>query len=68
VTMNVPLGRGTAGVAVGFGDVWVASSIDGTVTRIDPQTGEVVATIEVDGEPEDVGVGAGGVWVTTHTS
>ena len=34
--MTVGVGPGPDGVAVGLGDVWVASSIDGTVMRIDP--------------------------------
>jgi glutamine cyclotransferase len=38
------------------------------VTRIDPETGEILATIDVVGRPKDLAVGAGGVWVTTHTS
>ena len=36
--------------------------------RIDPDTGENLATIDVEGRPEDLVVGAGGVWVTSHTS
>jgi YVTN family beta-propeller protein len=66
--MVVPVGRGADGVAVGGGDAWVADSIDGTVTRVDTRTGEVLATIPVEGHPEDLVVGTDGVWVTTHTS
>ena len=52
-------------MAVGAGSVWVASG-DGTVSRIDPNSGRVVATITVGGTPEDVAVGAGAVWVTVE--
>jgi hypothetical protein len=31
--------------------------------RIDPASGNVIATIEVGGRPDDVAVGEGGVWV-----
>ena len=35
-TIHVP--RGAAGVAVGGGSVWVASALDGSVSRIDPRS------------------------------
>ena len=60
VTMTIPLGAGTDGVAVGEGSVWVVSTIAGTVTRIDPETGDIQATIDVGERPEDVAVGSGG--------
>ena len=31
----------------GFGSVWVANSLDGTLSRIDPQTNAVTATVAV---------------------
>ena len=40
----------------------------GTVSRVDARTGRVLATIPVEGQPEDLVVGADGVWVTTSTS
>ena len=49
-------GRGTSGVAVGAGAVWVTSTIDGTVARIDPRTAEVVDEIDVGGRPREVAV------------
>ena len=47
-----------------LGGVWVANGLDrnGLATR--PETGEVVATIHVDGVPREIAVGAGSVWVT----
>ena len=38
ILRTVPVGRNPVGVAFGEGSVWVASQ-DGTLTRIDPQTG-----------------------------
>jgi streptogramin lyase len=63
-------------VAVGEGAVWVIGFWDDTVTRIDPATDRVVASIklslpyEVAPEdraflPSDVSVGEGAVWVVT---
>jgi len=37
----------SSGLAFGHGSVWVTSASYGTLSRIDPQTGEVVAKIEV---------------------
>ena len=36
------------GIAAGAGGVWVANTLDGTVSRVDPGTGRVVATIDVE--------------------
>ena len=48
-------------IAVGDGAVW-AINPDRTVSRLDPETGERVATIDVDAE--GIAAGAEGVWVT----
>src|SRR5215207_6161711 len=50
-----------SGLAFGHGSVWVTSAAYGTVSRIDPQTGEVVAKIEVGRGAVDESSGA--VWV-----
>ncbi len=50
-------------VAVGAGAVWVANSADGTVSRIDPATNTVTATITLGGEPVAVAVSGTTVWV-----
>ena len=46
--------------------VWVANALDGTVSRIDPQTGHVTATIPVGNGPSAIAVGTGGVWVANE--
>ncbi len=46
------------------GAVWVANRLDGTVSRIDPATNSVSATIpEVGANPTAVAAGLGAVWV-----
>jgi YVTN family beta-propeller protein len=50
-------------VAVGTDSVWVTNPRKGTVSRIDPQTGRVLATIEVDKSPMVLTVGEQAVWV-----
>ncbi len=58
-----PVGEGPDGVAVGAGAVWAVSSGDGTLTRIDPTTGER-ETVEVGEAPDSVIVARDSVWVT----
>ena len=66
-------GRGTTqevgdfptAVAVGHGSVWVANAGDGTVSRIDPETREIVATIRLGASPEAIAVADRVVLVAT---
>ena len=60
----IPVGLSPAGIAFGAGSVRVANSGDGTVTRIDPNTNTVQATIAVGGSPQAIMVADGRVWVT----
>ena len=46
--------------------LWVTSTIDGNVSRINPRTAEVVDEIHVGGQPREIALGAGGVWVTAY--
>ena len=52
-----------AGVVVDQGSVWVTSQCAGTLSRIDPDTNRVVATIELGYHPFDLAVGDGLAWV-----
>jgi streptogramin lyase len=61
---RIATGRGTDGVAVGAGSVWVASGIDGRVARIDPASGRIREHIDVGTGLREVAVGPDGVWVT----
>jgi len=55
-------------VAVGEGAVWIADGRDsGTVSRLDPATNAVTATLDIGTEILGLAVGAGAVWVTTGT-
>jgi peptide/nickel transport system substrate-binding protein len=55
---------GSAGaIDVGFGSIWVANRVDGTVSRIDPSSGRIVARIKVAERVGALAVGEGGVWV-----
>jgi YVTN family beta-propeller protein len=45
----IAVGRGAWGIGAGGGSVWVVNADDATVTRIDPRSRRVVATIPVGG-------------------
>jgi len=72
---SLPL-RGYAEAATGAGEfvdvavendfVWAANYDDKTVLRIDPETGDVVATIELPDNPYTLAAGEGAVWVANH--
>ena len=61
-----PVGVGPTGIAYGAGAVWVANAGDGTVSRIDPLTEEVVKVIPVGNRPTGIAFGEGAVWVTVQ--
>ena len=48
---TIPVGDAPVDVAVGSDAVWVVNRGDRTISRIDPETGTVVATIELEHEP-----------------
>ena len=50
----MPVGSGPAGIAVTPGAVWVANSLDLTVSKLDPATGTVTATIGVGDGPSGI--------------
>jgi streptogramin lyase len=54
-----------SGVAFGFGSVWAVSAGHGTLSRIDPETGEVAERMRVGRGAADVAVDerSGAVWV-----
>jgi YVTN family beta-propeller protein len=64
---GVTVGDDPRDVAVAFGSVWVANSNDGTVSRIDPGTRKVLATIPVGVRVEGIASAGGKVWVTGHS-
>lgn len=67
---HVTVGGGPLAVAAGEGAVWVLNTADATVSRIDPKTNAVVATITVGVTTTDgaLAAGEGGVWVSAPGS
>ncbi len=64
VVEPIRVGDGPVDVAVGKDAVWVVNRGDRTISRVDPETNEVVATIELEHEPVRVAAAEGSVWVT----
>ena len=54
-------------MAVGEGLVWVANAGDGTVSRIDPVSNELVGTTDVGNAPSGVVFAGGLVWVAVRS-
>jgi streptogramin lyase len=69
----VPVARCCHGeLAAGERALWVASALDGTLVRVDPVAGRVVARVllprATDQRPHRVAVGEGAVWVTSAST
>jgi YVTN family beta-propeller protein len=61
---EVPVGSGPMSIAIGESAVWVANQGDGTVSRVDPATNQVVATISIGQKGFlRLAAGEGRVWV-----
>jgi serine/threonine protein kinase len=60
------VGDGPVDVAVDKDAVWVANRLDRSLTRLDPDTGDVVATTRLGNEPQRVAVGDGFVWLSVR--
>jgi len=59
----IPVGREPLVIAASPEAIWVSNWADGTVSRIDPTTGQVTATIPVGGSPFGIAAGFGSIWV-----
>jgi YVTN family beta-propeller protein len=63
---GVRVGDTPSAVAVGDGQVWVASFGDQTVSRLDPITHEVRTTKGISGTPSDVAIAEGVLWIANQ--
>jgi hypothetical protein len=53
-------------LSAGDGSLWLASTLDGQVVRIDPKTGKVLATVAIPGV-QALTEGDGTIWATART-
>jgi streptogramin lyase len=65
---DIPLGFTSSLMAAGEGSIWVVDPEGNTLTRIDPNTKEIVRTsgIPASGIPVGLAVGEGSVWVAVN--
>jgi class 3 adenylate cyclase/streptogramin lyase len=64
IDLRIPTGDVCSnGIAVGEGAVWVSNPCDSSVLKIDPRSG-ATTRIPVGGDPSDIGIGFGSVWVS----
>jgi YVTN family beta-propeller protein len=66
VRSEIPLGDGPGPSATDGKSVWIANTLDDTVSRVDAESGQV-STIDIEGEPTGVATGADFAWVTDAT-
>ena len=60
-------GNGPTAVLSAFESIWVTNHLDGTVSRVDPSTATVQATIPVGEGPSALAEGAGSIWVANES-
>jgi virginiamycin B lyase len=65
---RVHVGDGPAALGFAAGSLWVANSLDATVSRVDPATCAVTATIPVGSGPTALAAAGGSVWVANQYS
>lgn len=67
IVATLTTGKGPFGVGPVDGAVWIGNHHGGSVSRIDPSTGAVVATVPIGNDgpsgPQGLAVGLGSVWV-----
>ena len=69
ILRHVRTAPGPIGITAAFGSIWVVNSEfrehdRGSVMRLDPTNGTVLATVHVGGVPLEVTAAAGSVWVS----
>ncbi len=63
-SVNLGLGPGAPGIALGAGSVWVINGTADTVTRVDPATLRTLKVIKLRGSPRDIAFDNGLIWVS----
>jgi peptide/nickel transport system substrate-binding protein len=65
---TVDVGNGPSAIAFADGELWVANSLDSTVSVVGPATFAVLGTIAVGSGPAAIVAGNGSVWVANQYS
>ena len=68
VLATIPVGAASYEAVAAFGSIWVSNRSDGTLTRIDPSTSEVVDTVAVpEVQPGGIVAADGALWIGNDT-
>lgn len=59
--------KGELNVVAGDGSVWVTSDTTGVISRVDPRTNAVIATVQVDPDSYYLAFGLGSLWAVSAT-
>ena len=62
VSHEIEVEPGASSVVVGLGSVWVANPKSATISMVDVATDEISAEIPVEGAPQYLAAGEGGIW------
>ena len=66
--LTVPLEMDPNQIGAGFGSIWASEGLADRVVRIDPDSGDVLATIDVGDSPLKLQPADGSMWVRTTSS
>ena len=66
--LTVPMEMGSDQLGIGFGSIWVSEVLAGRVVRLDPDTGDVQAEVDVGDMPLKLQSADGSMWVRTAES
>ena len=65
ITVDTDVGQGPSAVTFAFGSIWVANELDASVTRVDPSTGRIQATVPVGEGPASLMAAGDRLWVSS---
>jgi YVTN family beta-propeller protein len=63
---EISVGTGPTSITAGDGGIWVANTLDGTISRIDQRTHVVTTTLPVGNGPVGIGLGSDSIWVANE--
>jgi virginiamycin B lyase len=67
IVKKIPVRRGSAAAAAGFGSIWVTNPLEGTVARIDTKADRVTRTTKTKVGARFLAIGQGAVWVLNQS-
>jgi serine/threonine protein kinase len=66
---SADIGLGSmSGIGVGLDGVWIVDDLQGTLSKVDPDTLRVLEVAAVSGNIDAIAVGAGSVWIADSTA